>query len=245
MPREEEEAQRLPRLQTKSRVFEYFGQLLKSLLNLPAVVTSRADSQITKGGQTRQAILDAAVMRFAQEGYRSTSIADIARDAGVGGTITYAYFKNKEALFLAAVDQDVAAHIHTGLAWVSNPAGTEQSGAADWQQRLFFTLVENSEQHPLARRLLGGLEPEVTERVLEIPALKELRAACAERLQIEQLAGTVRSEIDPTEMANGIVAIMLALLMSVVQLGSSATTGYATEIAAVFAAALRPGSAHQ
>ena len=107
---------------------------------------------------------------------------------------------------------------------------------------LFFTLVATAEQHPLSRRLLAGLEPEATDRVLEIPALKELRAACATRLQSEQTAGTIRPDVDPLVMANGIVAIMLALLMSVVQLGSTATTGYATEVAAVFAAALRPTS---
>ena len=34
--------------------------------------------------------------------------------------------------------------------------------------------------HPLARRLPAGLEPEVTVRVLDIPALTELRKACTE-----------------------------------------------------------------
>ncbi|MEI7888023.1 MAG: TetR/AcrR family transcriptional regulator [Actinomycetes bacterium] len=224
----------------KAMRFEYFRQLLNFYAKQQVVDSPVLESQTRKGQQTRRAILDAAVLRFARSGYRSTSVADIARDAGLGGTIAFAYFKNKEALFLAAVDQDVAAHIHTGLAWVNNSATPEHAAVADWQQRLFFTLVETSEQHPLSRRLLGGLEPEVTERVLEIPALKELRAACATRLQSEQTAGTIRPDVDPLVMANGIVAIMLALLMSVVQLGSSATTGYATEVAAVFAAALRP-----
>lgn len=228
--------------------FEYFRQLLNFYARQQAVDSPVLESQTRKGQQTRRAILDAAVLRFARSGYRSTSVADIARDAEVGATITYAYFKNKEALFLAAVDQDVAAHIHAGLAWVNNSASPEHAAVADWQpeadwqQRLFFTLVATAEQHPLSRRLLAGLEPEVTERVLEIPALKELRAACATRLQSEQTAGTIRLDVDPLVMANGIVAIMLALLMSVVQLGSTATTGYATEVAAVFAAALRPTS---
>jgi len=69
----------------------------------------------SKGAQTRQAILDAAIVRFGREGYRATSVADIARDAGVGGTVAYAYFDDKEALFLAAIDEDAAAVIHEGL----------------------------------------------------------------------------------------------------------------------------------
>ena len=43
-------------------------------------------------------------------------MADIARDAGVGGTVAYAYLPNKEALFLDAVDEDAAALIGEGLA---------------------------------------------------------------------------------------------------------------------------------
>jgi hypothetical protein len=39
-------------------------------------------------------------------------------------------------------------------------------------------------------------------------------------------------------IANGVVAIILSLLMSVVQLGSSAAAAYASDVAAVFEAAL-------
>ena len=45
-----------------------------------------AQAQETKGAQTRRAILSAAVARFGRDGYRATSVADIARDANVGGT---------------------------------------------------------------------------------------------------------------------------------------------------------------
>ena len=75
----------------------------------------------TKGAQTRQAILDAAIARFGREGYRATAVADIARDAGIGGTVAYAYFPNKEALFLAAVDEDANAIMHEGLSSVLDP----------------------------------------------------------------------------------------------------------------------------
>src|SRR2546421_264852 len=64
---------------------------------------------LRKGEQTREAILWAAIVRFGRDGYRSTAVADIARDAAVSGTLAYAYFPNKEALFLAAVDEDAAA----------------------------------------------------------------------------------------------------------------------------------------
>jgi AcrR family transcriptional regulator len=179
----------------------------------------------TKGAQTRQTILDAAIARFGREGFRSTSVADIARDAGIGGTVPYAY--------LAALDEDAAAVINEGLSSVF-----ENPGRPDWRQTLLFTLVAAVDRHPLARRLLAGLEPEVTDRVLDIPALNELRKACGERLRAEQLSGTVRADIDPVAVGNGVVSIMLSLLMSVVQLGADAAGPYSADVAAVFEAAL-------
>lgn len=188
-----------------------------------------------KGAQTRQAILDSAIARFGRDGFRSTSVADIARDAGVGATVTYAYFPNKEALFLAALDEDAAAVITEGLSSV-----TMVGAVTDWRQSLIFTLVTAVDQHPLAKRVLGGMEPDVISRVLEIPALNELRKACAERLRAEQAAGAVRCDIDPDTIASGVISIILSLLMSVVQLGTDVAVAYGSDVTAVFAAALEP-----
>ena len=86
--------------------------------------------------------------------------------------------------------------------------------------------------------MLAGLEPDVTDRVLEIPALAELRKACVERLRTEQAAGIVRSDIDVAAISNGMVTIILSLLMSVVQLGGEAAGTYGSDVTAVFEAAL-------
>ena len=178
-----------------------------------------------KGAQTSRAILDAAIARFGRDGYRATSVADIARDAGVGGTVTYAYFPNKEALFLAAVDADAAGVIGEGLSSILAADRTEDGATlVDWRQTLTFTM----------------LEPEVTARVLEIPALAELRVACAERLRAHQASGRVRADLDPDTIANGLIAIILSLLMSMVQLGGDVTAHYADDVTAVFGAALDP-----
>ena len=188
---------------------------------------------LAKGQRTRQAILDAAITRFGREGFRATSVADIARDAGVGGTVAYAYFPGKEALFLAAVDEDAAGVIGEGLESIA-------ATLAGWHQVLMTTLVAAVERHPLARRLLAGLEPDVTERVLDIPALAELRVAVAERLTTEQATGIVRADIDPVAVGSGLVTLVLSLLMSIVQVGGDAVTRYAPDVIAVFEASINP-----
>lgn len=187
----------------------------------------------TKGELTRQAILDAAIERYGREGYRATSVADITRDAGVGGTVAYAYFDNKESLFLAALDEDAAAVIHEGLSEFM-----EDPDPLSWRTTLITTLIDALDRHPLARRVLSGLEPDVTDRVIEIPALLELRKAVVERLRVDQAAGTVRSDIDVEAIGNGSVTIIISLLMSVLQFGSRSVASYGPDIFALFDAAL-------
>lgn len=192
----------------------------------------------SKGELTRRAILDAAIERFGREGYRATSVADVARGAGVGGTVAYAYFANKEALFLAALDEDAAAVIHEGLSEFM-----EDPDPHSWRQTLITSLVDALDRHPLARRVLAGLEPDATDRVIEIPAMLELRKAIVERLRADQLAGTIRADIDPVAIGNGAVTIIVSLLMSVLQFGRSGVDVYGPDVFAVFEAALGHGDA--
>jgi len=191
----------------------------------------------SKGARTRQAILAAAIARFGREGFRATSVADIARDAGVGGTVAYTYFPNKEALFLAAIDEDAAGLIRTGLDHLDH---LEAHDGPEWRHTLLFFVAGAVDHHPLARRLLAGLEPEVTGRVLEIPALADLRRACGQRLRDDQQTGRVRTDIDTDLVGNGVVAILLSLLMSIVQVGDHSALPYADAVDAVFRAAIEP-----
>jgi len=50
-------------------------------------------------------ILAAARRRFETYGYRRTSIAEIARDAGIAVGTVYRYFAGKEAVFLAVIQE--------------------------------------------------------------------------------------------------------------------------------------------
>ena len=189
----------------------------------------------TKGERTRQALLDAAIARFGRDGYRGTSVAEIARDARLSGTAAYVYFPNKEALFVAAVDEDAAAVIEEGLASL-----TDDLDLAHWRHTLIFTLLSAVEHHPLARRVLTGLEPEFTVRLIAIPALEQLRKECGDRIRAQQLAGQVRTDIDPQQIANGLVTIVLSLLMSLLQTGTDPATLLGADVAAVVEAALSP-----
>lgn len=181
----------------------------------PGIVARPADPLApTKGERTRHALLAAAIARFGRDGYRATSLADIARDAGLSSTAAYPYFANKEALFVAAVDEDAAGVIEESVLHLL------EAGDLVWLDGLLPSLLSSLERHPLARRVLRGLEPEFTVRLLDIPALGQLRKVVADRIEHQQRAGLARPDIDPAEMAEGIITIVISLTMALVQTGA-------------------------
>ncbi|MGO9341972.1 MAG: TetR/AcrR family transcriptional regulator [Acidimicrobiales bacterium] len=188
----------------------------------------------SKGERTRRTILEAAIVRFAREGYRATSLAAVARDAGLSPSGIYPYFANKEALFVAAVDEDAAGEIEDGLAGVGN-----DDLIGDWRH-VIIGFLEALDGHPLARRVLAGLEPDFTVRLIGIPALDQLRKALAENLEGLQMRGDVRDDLNARAMASGFLTIWLSLLMSLVQTGSQPIDLLGEEVVAVFDAAMRP-----
>jgi AcrR family transcriptional regulator len=59
--------------------------------------------------RSRAVVLDAALRLFSHQGYRATSVRDIAEGAGVSTGNVYHHFKDKEAIFHELLDQYWAA----------------------------------------------------------------------------------------------------------------------------------------
>ncbi len=120
----------------------------------------RAGESGTRAGRrpgesgTREAILDAAVQAFADEGYDRTSIRGVAAVAGVDPALVLHYFGSKEGLFGAALElpvqpQDVFAR---GVA-----AGPDQLGAT-----VVRTFLEAWEPPETRVRLMAMLRSAMT-----------------------------------------------------------------------------------
>ncbi|KAB8195813.1 TetR family transcriptional regulator [Nonomuraea phyllanthi] len=56
-----------------------------------------------EAGDTKAALLDAALRLFAQKGYAGTSIRAIAREVGLSESVLYAHFAGKQAIYDAAM----------------------------------------------------------------------------------------------------------------------------------------------
>ena len=159
-------------------------------------MATTSEALTSKGAQTREAILRAAIVRFGREGYRATSVADIARDASVGGTVAYAYFADKEALF----QELVRSMVHPVLGMLEKMRGVDIPARVLVETLLttFVREVYGTRRRDIIRLILseGPRFPaiaefyyrEVIERVLAIvrPILK--RAAARGELPDDALA---------------------------------------------------------
>ncbi len=191
----------------------------------------------TKGERTRRRLLEIAIDRFGERGYRATSVSEIARSAGLTQAAVYAYFDSKETLFDAAVDADAAAAINS-------VAGTAMSSDVNQLVPMLLILLLGSiDHHPLVRRVVSGQEPDALARLVNLPALGDLTLTIAERVRTAQAAGEVRRDIDAEMFSNGAEAIILSLLMSVTQVGASTEARRQLGVLAIFDAVLRPPTA--
>jgi AcrR family transcriptional regulator len=193
-----------------------------------------ASERETKGERTAKRLLEIAVQRFGDRGFRATSVSEVAREAGLTQAAVYAYFESKTALFDAAVDHDAEAVIARAQSEVAG------AGPLELIPALLVSASAALEDHPLVRRVLRGEEPEALGRLLNLPALSDFTSSLAKTLTEAKDAGTVRADLDPQTFAEGAETITLALLLGMEQLRNEIEDHRRAVVAAFFADALRP-----
>jgi AcrR family transcriptional regulator len=106
---------------------------------------------------TRQAILDAARARFAQDGYASATIRKIAADAGVDASLVIQFFGTKDDLFAAAMSISPEA-----LARITSAFDGPEDTVGERVTRAFLDVWEGEPQdsEPLLAMLRGAISHE-------------------------------------------------------------------------------------
>jgi TetR/AcrR family transcriptional regulator, fatty acid metabolism regulator protein len=88
-------------------------------------LTSSGGTAVNRNADKYQRILDAAVAVFAEKGFFTARISDIADRASVADGTVYLYFKNKEEILMTAINTAFDAfmrHARTELEKLTNPA---------------------------------------------------------------------------------------------------------------------------
>jgi AcrR family transcriptional regulator len=160
--------------------------------------------------ETRQLILTAARLLFAQKGMEECTIRDIAQAAGVSPASVVVHFKSKTALLEEALNRDIENALSELLA--SMP---EDQGLLERLLHLatgFFRLYDQNRN--LYRALIRHT---IFEPVSETPHMTNMTARyiqfLAGMIEAEQTRGLIRPEVDAQVAAGAIFFLYLGALV--------------------------------
>ena len=155
------------------------------------------------GQRTRQAILDAALVLFAEKGYFGTSLRDVAGAVGVRESALYNYFPGKEALFEALIAAESAFKAEQLSPILDTPAEGPAvlAGLAEFaldrfaqprQRQLFRILMSDGLRLAREGRInllerMGGSRPRLLQMMRELTRGGTLRDADPELLLMQFL----------------------------------------------------------
>jgi TetR/AcrR family acrAB operon transcriptional repressor len=144
-------------------------------------------------------ILAAAAVLFMRYGFDKTSVADIAREAGISKGAIYLHFASKEALFEALLLREMQSYSAEWLTRVeADPAGGTLGG-------MYRNVLQALNASPLMaalfkqdRRLLGAYlrNPQAALRTRTHGSMRH------ELIRLLQQAGVVRQDLDPVIVAH-------------------------------------------
>ncbi|HUF28663.1 MAG TPA: TetR family transcriptional regulator [Gemmatimonadaceae bacterium] len=166
----------------------------------------KAAPKLAELSDSRTALLDAAELLFARQGFATTTIKQIAAEAGVNSALLYYYFADKETLYRAMLARVVT----TLAATISAAIGAE----ADPERlvRLFVrSQAEHLLGHPHLPRLLVRelIDHEARHAWDLIPQLTATSfARLREVIRSGQRSGRFRADVDPVFAAIHTVALV-------------------------------------
>ena len=161
---------------------------------------------------TRGAILDAAEMLFAKQGFKATTTKEIGAAAGMNPALISYYFGGKEALYREVLHRLFAELGAEGARRIDPALSPDRAVARFVEVQVAFLSTHQTMPRLMARELVDH------EARHAQPALTELAAAIFERLcsviRTGQAQGLFRTDLDPRHAAISIVAQVIYLFIA-------------------------------
>jgi AcrR family transcriptional regulator len=155
---------------------------------------------------TREAIVDAAVQEFAQEGFGGARIERISKRAETSDRMLYYHFESKESLFLAALEK-----VHDDMIAAEGRINLEQLDPREGLKRLIAFIWRYFQEHPEfislvnAENMYGARHVHRSERIKQsaIPQLRIVEDLLARGVA----AGHFRRDVTVMELHLTIVSL--------------------------------------
>jgi AcrR family transcriptional regulator len=163
-----------------------------------------------KSDRTRLRLLDSAVHAFSSSHIRDVSIVEVARTAELTPQAVYRYFKGKKQLFFAALQHDLD-QLHTSVIEVMKSQPVASLTGATW-----YTYMEKSRTHPLARTVIPLRQPEILDFVASLDSTLEFKKLMTHDMILGQKYGLLRTDIDLSLAMDSMQYMMTHLLLPLI-----------------------------
>lgn len=160
----------------------------------------------------RRRVLESAKAAFARDGFAVASVNRIAQDAGISIGALYKYFRTKEDLFLAIIDESRALIMSTIRSILE-----AESGFFERVEALLGAAAMSAREDPdLIKLYVACTSEELAPLAPELSARIESASAGLYRAMVEeaQASGEVRGDIDPRFAAFLVDDIFLSVQFS-------------------------------
>lgn len=139
-------------------------------------------------------ILEAAAAVFAERGYRTARVADVAERAGIGKGTVYEYFRSKEQLFLRLFDWYASEAFASVRGELTRPSGSAVDALRRSGEAMLLSCQQMLPLYPLTLEFWSAsTAPQFRQRLMDEfrEAYRRFRGA---------LAGAIRAGIDEGEL---------------------------------------------
>ncbi|PFH12258.1 AcrR family transcriptional regulator [Collimonas sp. PA-H2] len=162
---------------------------------------------------SREKLLDTATLLFSSQGIAATTVAAVARQAGVTAAMVHYYFKNRDQLIEAVVEERISLFIHS----IWDPISGEQP-PGEMIMGIVDRMISTTEKMPWmpalwVREVLsdGG---QLRERMVRRVPLDKL-AVFADSIARSQQAGQLNPQLEPNLIFVSVIGLtMLPLAMA-------------------------------
>lgn len=151
-----------------------------------------------KGQNAKALLIKVATSLFAEKGYASTSVREIVEQAGVTKPALYYYFKNKEGLFLAILEEAYS-RLEVLLEKQLKSRGNFQDRIAAFSRQLYELGTGYMELNRMAQNLMFG--PPKGAPAYDFDRYRERTLHAIQAIYEAGLARNEVKESDPEEVA--------------------------------------------
>lgn len=183
----------------------------------PSSLTAPSLETDSRKSERHREILDAAFEEFAEKGYESTRLDDVAGRAGIAKGTVYLYFRNKEALFRAVLRDQITHVLGDFEEYAQQSLRCADDLIRELLSRQYSELVQNGKARAIVRLLIAESRkfPHLSEIYYDdmiAPGIRTIRLILEKATSSGEFRRTAIADFPQFLLAPGVLAVMWSLL---------------------------------